>query len=150
MFNNIGNKVKGLAVFIAVIGIISSIISGIALISSKLTAVGLVVLFAGSLVSWISSWVVYAVGDTNEKVTAMYENSFDEPNPVPSPAPRPEPKPKPKPKPRPEPEPDTDPDEYVDIVCPNRECGMTLSFMKSELSSGELYCPYCGEKIKKA
>ena len=76
MFNNIGKKLKTLAKVLAILGIIGSVISGIVLISvsEKLIAIGLVIMILGSLVSWISSWAMYAIGDTNTKVSQIQKN----------------------------------------------------------------------------
>lgn len=92
MYNNIGNKIKTLAKVIAVLGIIGSVIYGIILIvqgeqvssynsylsgaGSTLTGTGVVVMILGSLGSWISSWALYAIGDTNVKTTEMYNKSL--------------------------------------------------------------------------
>lgn len=78
MFNNIGERLKTLAKVFAVLGIIGSVISGIVLmsLSEYLIGAGLTTMISGSLVSWISSWGMYAMGDTNAKVTEMYNRSF--------------------------------------------------------------------------
>ena len=82
MFDNIGGKLKGLAKVVAVLGIIGSIIYGIVLIAqgnkvssyssylgstgSAISGIGWVVMIVGSLVSWISSWGLYAFGELVE------------------------------------------------------------------------------------
>ena len=71
MFDNIGGKIKGLASFICWMGIIACVIAGIAMISSATqgrytdeamvwTGIGVGVL--GSLLSWVSSFVLYGFG----------------------------------------------------------------------------------------
>lgn len=92
MYNNIGEKIKTLAKVIAWLGIIGSIIWGIILIvqgeqvssyssylsgaGSTLTGTGIAVMILGSLGSWISSWALYAIGDTNVKTTEIYNRSL--------------------------------------------------------------------------
>ena len=66
MFENIGSKLKGLAYFSFVGGIAGSVIGGIILMSDDLVLFGLLTAVLGSLGSWISSWVVYAIGEIAE------------------------------------------------------------------------------------
>ena len=63
MFDNIGDKLKGLALFLCWGGIIYSVISGIIVCSDFKLWIGLLIIVIGSLVSWISSWVIYAIGE---------------------------------------------------------------------------------------
>jgi hypothetical protein len=77
MFENVGGKLKGLAAFVAVGGIISSMISGI-ILAVTLSGAGGIQRFAafiitaviGSLASWFSSWSIYAIGDIHEMLSA--------------------------------------------------------------------------------
>lgn len=74
MFNNIGGKIKGLAVTICIIGIVASVLSGIGVIAGtsvfdfdeELTAggvlAGVFVMAIGSLLSWIGSFMLYGFG----------------------------------------------------------------------------------------
>lgn len=92
MYNNIGEKVKGLAKVVAFLGILGSVIYGIVLIvqgaklnsyypseaGSALIGTGFAVMIVGSLVSWISSWALYAIGDTNVKTTELYSKMYSE------------------------------------------------------------------------
>lgn len=82
MFDNIGRKIKTLAKVLCWIEIISSIIVAIIMIytsntafsyreSDSLAAVslrasGVIMLFVGPLISWISSFVLYALGEITE------------------------------------------------------------------------------------
>ncbi len=66
MFNNIGAKVKGLATVICILGIISSISSGVLLLFNDAALAGLLSMILGCLFSWIASWVTYCIGETNE------------------------------------------------------------------------------------
>ena len=64
MFDNIGGKIKGLAIIITAIGILGSVVGGIVMftIDEDLIAIGLVVMIVGPLVSWISSFMLYGFG----------------------------------------------------------------------------------------
>jgi hypothetical protein len=88
MFDNIGNKVKGLAKAVFWISFIGSVLgslgAAIAVAASAdcddnpVMGFAAVMIFLvgsgiGFLVAWIGSWVIYCVGDTNVKVTGMQE-----------------------------------------------------------------------------
>ena len=76
MFSNIGNKIKGLAITLTVLGIITSIIYGIIVAStaSELSGFaknagvigGLLIIVVGSVLSWIGSLVLYGFGQLVE------------------------------------------------------------------------------------
>ena len=81
MYNNIGGKIKGLAVFLAWVGNILSILSGIGILSttSKVgyysdsdlisgagSLVGLITIVVGCLLSWVGSLVLYGFGQLVE------------------------------------------------------------------------------------
>jgi hypothetical protein len=71
MFDNIGGKIKGLAVAACVVGIISSIIIAIVLFAEEEIGFGFLYLIIGSLVSWISSFGLYGFGhliETTENI----------------------------------------------------------------------------------
>ena len=71
MFDNIGGKLKGLAYFLCSVGIISSLITGIVIITTeKEGLIGILTIVLGALFSWISSWITYAIGEIAEN-TAM-------------------------------------------------------------------------------
>ena len=69
MFNNIGGKIKSLAQVVCWIGIICSVISGIAIMATDedLAFSGFVIIVIGSLVSWVSSFTLYGFGQLIEK-----------------------------------------------------------------------------------
>lgn len=73
MFNNIGGKIMGLAKIFCWLGIISSIIGGIAVILINMDAIeygygtpfillGIGIMLVGSLISWIGSFFTYGFG----------------------------------------------------------------------------------------
>lgn len=71
MFDNIGGKLKTLAIITFWIGIIGSIVGAIALWSANsyytpTTGLGFVVLIAGCLLSYLSSMGLYAFGELVE------------------------------------------------------------------------------------
>ena len=81
MFENIGGKIKDLAVLVCWIGIIASIIAAVVLCSAGSIGFGLAVLIAGGLSSWIGSFAAYALGEiteNSEKQTAMIKQLCDE------------------------------------------------------------------------
>jgi len=65
MFDNIGKKLKGLALFLCWGGIILSIILGL-LIFGVGNIYGVLTMVLGPLSSWISSWIIYAIGEIAE------------------------------------------------------------------------------------
>lgn len=81
MFNNIGRKVRGLAVALCVIGILGSLGAGVFLYLTKvLELVPCIAIAAGGIVlSWISSWVTYCVGDTHVKIERLEDKLIPKP-----------------------------------------------------------------------
>ena len=81
MFKNIGKKIKKLAAVMCIIGIVLWVIVGIGLMLSNMTTAsligasasagtviasiiaGVLVMVIGSLLSWISSWLIYGFGE---------------------------------------------------------------------------------------
>lgn len=68
MFDNIGSKIKKLAELLCWIGMLLSIIGGVILMYAvdSLVPVGTAIVFIGSLLSWISSFVLYGFGELVE------------------------------------------------------------------------------------
>ena len=62
MFRNIGEKIKGLAMVITVAGILASICAGIVLLTMNQIRLAIIVACVGSLISWISSFLLYGFG----------------------------------------------------------------------------------------
>lgn len=81
MFNHIGRKVRGLAVALCVIGILGSLGAGVFLYLTKvLELVPCIAIAAGGIVlSWISSWVMYCVGDTHVKIERLEDKLIPKP-----------------------------------------------------------------------
>lgn len=78
MFKNIGTKIKTMAKLLTAFGIAGSVIVGIVVIAFDvdLALIGLGIMVVGSLVSWLGNWVLYAIGDTNEKINELYYDHF--------------------------------------------------------------------------
>ena len=74
MFNNIGKKLKGLAIFCTVVGVISALITGFVLGRGSIL-LGILIAIGGIIVSWLSSLMLYGVGEVNDVATA---NSLNE------------------------------------------------------------------------
>lgn len=73
MYDNIGEKIKGLAKFFAIVlGIGLAILGGyIMSIDEELILPGLIVFIVGPLIAWISSWLIYGFGELIEKTSAI-------------------------------------------------------------------------------
>ena len=126
-YDNIGGKIKNLAVWVFRIEAIAAVITGIALMGTDkdLILYGLLFLLVGPISAWVSSWLLYGFGQLIENSDIIAEEynrkkqikaNMENPN--------------------------FDEDEYIDIACPN--CKAELSFTKGHLQSGaELTCPMC-------
>ena len=80
MFDDIGGKIQGLAKVICWIGIIASVITGIAMITSAtnryytnqgLLWTGIAVMILGSLLSWVGSFTLYGFGELVENSSVI-------------------------------------------------------------------------------
>lgn len=73
MYDNIGNKIKSLAKTIFIVEAICTVIAGIALLATDddFILIGLLTLFCGPIVAWVSSWILYAFGELVEDVHAI-------------------------------------------------------------------------------
>lgn len=77
MYDNIGGKIKGLAKAVFIVEAIAAVITGIGLIASDedLIPIGLLVLFGGPIVAWVSSWVLYGFGEIIDKLCDIERNT---------------------------------------------------------------------------
>ena len=73
MFNNIGGKIKTVAQVICWLGIIGSIIMGIAMISAFDEISGILIILLGPLFSWIGSFITYGFGQLIENSDILVE-----------------------------------------------------------------------------
>ncbi len=89
MFNNIGGKIKALAKVLCWIGIVLSVITGIAVMASGNSNItingsyaivspivsGIIVIVIGCLISWISSFFAYGFGQLIENTDEIRKNT---------------------------------------------------------------------------
>lgn len=81
MFNNIGKKIKALAKFLCILGIILSILIGVLMILShsgdpQTLFYGILVIVLGSLLSWVGAFFAYGFGelvDNSKKAVEQLE-----------------------------------------------------------------------------
>ena len=66
MFDNIGEKIKGLAKVTFIVEAIGAIIMGIIFLADDLILTGLLTLIGGPVIAWISSWALYGIGEAAE------------------------------------------------------------------------------------
>jgi len=80
MFRNIGKKIKVLALIIFIIETAAAVITGISMmaVDEFLIPSGFLVLVAGPVVAWISSWFMYGFGEIIDKLTAKEKNTRGE------------------------------------------------------------------------
>ena len=78
MFNNIGRKIKTVAVVGSVLGIFVSVVAGIALVVQDEDTVlsGILVIVLGSLSSWLGAFFTYGFGQLIENSDILVENSY--------------------------------------------------------------------------
>lgn len=80
MFNNIGSKIKTLAVVITVFGMVASFLMGFLFIINLdriSIALGLLIIIGGSLLSWVGCFVLYGFGELIHNVTLL-NNKIDD------------------------------------------------------------------------
>lgn len=97
MYRNIGKKIKGLAIFFCVIGVVAQVILGIIFIftgtallnvaansypelkqiaPSTVTAAGIAVMVIGAIITWISTWLLYGYGELIDKVCDIEDSMY--------------------------------------------------------------------------
>lgn len=79
MFTNIGKKIKTWASVLCWLGIVCSVILGIAqcVVSKDMIVTGILTIIGGALASWIGSFMVYGFGelvDNSQAIRAKLEN----------------------------------------------------------------------------
>lgn len=80
MFQNIGEKIKMLAKVVCWVGIVGCVIGGIVLCAAGaglgndelMIGLGVVLMLAGPLASWIGSFVLYGYGELIVRVTEIH------------------------------------------------------------------------------
>ena len=151
MYDNIGEKIKDLAKASFIVAAIAEVITGIALIATDedLIGYGLLVMFVGPIVAWVSSWLLYGFGqliensdiiaEEHKRVNEKHEKVIAKNNE------------------RKQAQrlkevkvtianPEIDEDVFIDIACPN--CQSELSYPKGQLQSEDgVTCPMCDAHI---
>lgn len=88
MFQNIGKKIKTLAVVVCWIGIAGSVIGGIVMCAvgadssggDLLIGLGIPLMFLGPLFSWIGSFVLYGYGDMITRIRRIERKLYGQEN----------------------------------------------------------------------
>lgn len=88
MFQNIGKKIKTLAVVVCWIGIAGSVIGGIVMCAvgadssggDLLIGLGIPLIFLGPLFSWIGSFVLYGYGDMITRIRRIEKKLYGQEN----------------------------------------------------------------------
>ena len=75
MYDNIGEKIKGLAKVMFIVEAIAAVIGGIVLLGYEFLAIGWLTLFLGPVVAWISSWLLYGFGELIDNVCTIAANT---------------------------------------------------------------------------
>jgi len=73
MYENIGTKLKTLAQVLCIAGIISSIVLGILQMVTGNILAGILFLVIGPILSWISTWALYGIGEACENSAKILE-----------------------------------------------------------------------------
>lgn len=92
MFDNIGEKLKGLATVECLVGIVGSVISGLVMCFNDMILTGLLTAGLGSLAAWIASWMTYAIGEiavNTSVLVAKTSNHNSHPAQIPTATPAP-------------------------------------------------------------
>lgn len=71
LYTDIGNKIKKLAKWIFIVETIGAIITGFVFLGNSNEGSGLIILLAGPILAWISSWALYAFGQLVDDVNAL-------------------------------------------------------------------------------
>lgn len=75
MYDNIGKKIKGLAMAFIIIGAVVSVIMGMELLIETEVGWYAFILFGGPIVTWISSWLHYGYGVIIDKLSDIQRNT---------------------------------------------------------------------------
>lgn len=73
MYENIGKKIKGLAIVICILEIFASILYSVILMGDTFV-IGFIMMFVGPLISWASSWLLYGFGELIDKICDIAKN----------------------------------------------------------------------------
>ena len=73
-YNNIGEKIKGLAIASFIVEAIGAVITGIILVANE-EAYGILIVLFGPIVAWVSSWLLYGFGELISKTCDIEQNT---------------------------------------------------------------------------
>ena len=79
MFNHIGKKIKMLAIIQTWLGIAASLIAAVILagfVEENNIAVGIIIFIVGSVVAWMSSFLLYGFGQLVDNSDIIAENTY--------------------------------------------------------------------------
>ena len=71
MFENIGGKLKILAVVEVILGVLGSVICGLSAIVNEMVLTGIIIMVVGGVSSWMGSWMAYGIGEAVENSEAI-------------------------------------------------------------------------------
>ena len=76
-YDDIGEKIKGLAKWTFIIEAIAAVITGIVFLfmDEDFILAGLAIIVCGPLVAWVSSWLLYGFGEIIDKLTQIEKNT---------------------------------------------------------------------------
>lgn len=73
MYDKIGGKLKTLAEIFCTLGIVLSLILGVAIMFSDAWWMGFLVIGVGGLVSWLAGMMTYTIGSIEENIAILTE-----------------------------------------------------------------------------
>ena len=149
MFNyeNIGNKIKSLAMTLFFVEAIAEIVTGFALMiaDEDLIFYGFLIIVIGPIVAWVSSWLLYGFGqliENSDIIAAEYNRKNEKHEKVVAKSNEKKQAHRTKEIKATIANPEVDEYDFIDITCPN--CKADLCYPKVQLQSGEeLTCPIC-------
>ena len=77
MFDNIGEKIKGLAKVMFIIMSIISIVVGLVVLAEELIGLSLFLIFICPILSWIGSWILYGFGELITNTSEIKDSLVD-------------------------------------------------------------------------
>ena len=76
MYNNIGKKIKVLVIVLCILECIGAFVTGIIFVSdSSDEEIGVIIMIAGPIFAWISSWFLYGYGEIIDKLQDIANNT---------------------------------------------------------------------------
>ena len=84
MYNNIGKKIKGLALASFIVVSIISVLAGLFMFieDEDMAGIAMLVILVCPLITWVSSWVLYGFGELVDKACDIERNTRGASSPV--------------------------------------------------------------------